>query len=190
MHQKVENSYSALDDASLCALVSKGSEPAFEEITRRYKGLIYSISKDYSYPGFDSGDFMQLGLIGLFGACKNYRKDSDLSFKNFAALCIRRRYLSLTRSLSNRKTVPQQSVVSIDDVNPAEQALNPESLILDKESDKSFLEFVKGRLSFMELCVLKGFINGMSYKQIAQSSGLDQKAVDNALQRVRKKLLK
>lgn len=190
MHQKVEKSYSALDDASLCALVSEGSEPAFEEITRRYKGLIHSISKDYSYPGFDSGDFMQLGLIGLFGACKNYRKESDLSFKNFAALCIRRRYISLTRTLSNRKVVPRQNVVSMDEINPAENSMNPESLILDKESDKNFLDFVKGRLSFMELCALKGFVNGLSYKQIAESTGLDVKAVDNALQRVRKKLLK
>lgn len=190
MHQKVDNSYSALDDASLCAMVTEGSEPAFEEITRRYKGLIYSISQDYSYPGFDSGDFMQLGLIGLFGACKNYRKDSDLSFKNFAAMCIRRRYISLTRTLSNRKAIPRKAVVSMEDVNPAEEALDPESLILDKESDKSFLEFVKDRLSFMELCALKGFVKGMSYKQIAESTGLDCKAVDNALQRVRKKLLK
>lgn len=190
MHQKVDNPCSALDDASLCEMVTNGSQPAFEEISRRYKGLIYSISRDYSYPGFDSGDFMQLGLMGLFSACKNYRKDSDLSFKNFAALCIRRRYISLTRTLSNRNAVPQSSVVSIDEAASAAQSLDPESLILDKESDKSFFDFVRGRLSVMELCALKGFVSGMSYKQIAETTGLDVKAVDNALQRVRKKLLK
>ena len=61
---------SKLDDTALCALVCGGNEPAFEEITRRYKGLIRLISKDYSYPGFDSSDFMQLGLLGLYSACK------------------------------------------------------------------------------------------------------------------------
>ncbi len=179
-----------LDDTALCALVCGGNEPAFEEITRRYKGLIRLISKEYSYPGFDSGDFMQLGLMGLYNACKTYKSDSSLSFKNFAAVCIRRRYISLVRSLLNQKSIPTASVVSIDEVESFGSAANPEDLLLDKENDRHFYELVKGRLSHMEMCALKGYVSGLTYSEIAESTGLDVKAVDNALQRVRKKLLK
>ena len=184
------NSLSLLDDASLCSLVSDGYEPAFEEITHRYKGLIHLISKEYSYPGFDVNDFMQLGLMGLYSACKTYRPDGSISFKNFAALCIRRRYISLVRSLWNQKSIPADSLVPLEVLEESAGTQSPEDLILDKETDSQFLNLVKNRLSHMELCTLKGYISGMSYSEIAKSTGLDIKAVDNALQRVRKKLLK
>lgn len=181
---------SQLDDASLCALVQKGSEPAFEEITKRYRGLILSISREYSYPGFDSGDFMQLGLMGLYSACKTYKSDSGGSFKNFAAMCIRRRYISLVRSLSSRKAIPAEAIVPIDLSDRYSEAPAPEALVEDKESDESFFKLIKNKLSFMELSTLKCYVKGMTYSEIAESLGLDTKAVDNALQRVRKKLLK
>lgn len=185
-----DHNFASLSDSDLCTLVCKGNEPAFEEITKRYKGLIRTISKEYSYPGFDSADFMQLGLMGLYSACKSYSKEKEASFKNFAALCIRRRYISLVRSLSSQRVIPPSAVVSIDDSALKELSSDPEAVLLDKEADKSFLEFVRNRLSFMELCALKGYVNGMTYEQIAQSTGLDTKAVDNALQRVRKKLIR
>lgn len=190
MCHEVGNTFLQLDDNSLCALVCDGNESAFEEITRRYKGLIRLISKEYSYPGFDSGDFMQLGLMGLYSACKTYKSDSSLSFKNFAAVCIRRRYISLVRSLLNQKSIPTDAFVSVDEVESLGVTANPEDLLLDKENDRHFYNLVKGKLSHMELCALKGYINGMSYSEIAKNTGLDVKAVDNALQRVRKKLLK
>lgn len=190
MRENSENQFSQLEDAALCALIIKGSEPAFEEITRRYKGLIRLISKEYSYPGFDANDFMQLGLMGLFSACKTFKSDSNISFKNFAAVCIRRRYISLVRSLSNRKAIPADAVVPIEDSEQFSDFLNPEVLVLDKANDEDFLRLIKNRLSFMELSVLKGYANGLSYSEIAESTGLSTKAVDNALQRVRKKLLK
>ena len=181
---------SELDDAELCSLVCNGNEPAFEEITHRYKGLIRLISKEYSYPGFDSGDFMQIGLMGLYSACKTYKNDKSISFKNFAAVCIRRRYISLVRSLLNQKSVPADALVSIDEAEGLKGTSNPEDLLLDKENDNHFYDLVKKRLSYMELCALKGYVSGLSYSEIAESTGLDVKAVDNALQRVRKKLLK
>lgn len=185
-----DHKFATLSDNDLCILVCKGIEPAFEEITKRYKGLIRTISKEYSYPGFDSADFMQLGLMGLYSACKSYSAEKEASFKNFAALCIRRRYISLVRSLSNQKVIPPSAVVSIDDTALSGFNPDPEAVLLDKEADKSFLDFVKDRLSFMELCALKGYVNGMTYEEIAKSTGLDTKAVDNALQRVRKKLIR
>lgn len=181
---------STLDDSRLCALVSQGSEPAFEEITHRYKGLIRLISKEYSYPGFDANDFMQLGLMGLFSACKTFNPGSSISFKNFAAVCIRRRYISLVRSLSSRKAIPADAVVPIENDELYSEMLNPEVLVLDKANDEDFLKLIKSRLSFMELSVLKGYAKGLSYSEIASTLGLSSKAVDNALQRVRKKLLK
>ena len=181
---------SELDDEVLCSLVADGSDIAFEEITKRYKGLINSIAAGFTYPGFDSGDFMQIGLLGLFKACKTYRPEHGISFKNFAALCIKRRFISLVRSSSARKSVPTDATVSIEDNSSVPGGYNPEIMIADKESDSEFFSLIKSRLSAMELCVLKGYVNGMSYKDIAASLGLDSKAVDNALQRVRKKLLR
>lgn len=190
MRQSLEGQFSQLDDGSLCALVCKGEDLAFEEITRRYKGLISAISKEYSYPGFDSGDFMQLGLMGLYSACKTYKAGDGASFKNFAATCIRRRYISLVRSLSSRKVIPAEAIVPIESTEQYSIEANPEALLEDRESDESFFELIKGRLSYMELCALKGYVSGKSYSEIAATTGLDIKAVDNALQRVRKKLLK
>ncbi len=181
---------STLADSELCSLIAMGSEPAFEEITHRYKGLISLIAKEYSYPGFDANDFMQLGLMGLFSACKTFNPDSSISFKNFAAVCIRRRYISLVRSLSSRKAIPADAVVPIENSELYSEVLNPETLVLDKANDEDFLKLIKSRLSFMELSVLKRYADGLSYSEIAQSLGLSNKAVDNALQRVRKKLLK
>lgn len=182
---------SSYSDAQLCLLVCEGSDLAFEEISNRYQGLIHLISKEFSYPGFDSGDFLQLGLLGLYKACRAYNQNSDTSFKNFAALCIRRRYISLTRSLRAKKNIPESALINLE--NSQDITLNsagPEDLIADKESDTDFLNIVKGKLSYMEFAVMKSFVEGKSYKEIAESLGLDTKAVDNALQRVRKKLLR
>lgn len=190
MLSDINGQLSELDDSALCALIAKGNELAFEEITHRYEGLIRLISKEYSYPGFDSGDFMQLGLMGLYSACKTYKSESTLSFKNFAAVCIRRRYISLVRSLLSQKSIPADALVSIDEIQSDETLANPEALLLDKENDKLFFELVKSKLSYMEMCALKGYVKGLSYGEIAESTGLSTKAVDNALQRVRKKLLK
>lgn len=185
-----DNLYSSIDDNSLCTLVCKGNDAAFEEITHRYTGLIHSIAKEYSYPSFDSNDFMQLGLLGLYNACKAFSPDKGVSFKNFAAICIKRRYISLIRSLSHRRAFPNEALISLDEADDLGTAVSAETPVIDRESDKSFLELVKNRLSCMELCVLKGYISGMSYGEIAAAYGLDRKAVDNALQRIRKKLIR
>ena len=180
----------ALSDVELCALVCQGSDPAFEEITHRYKGLIRLIAKEYSYPGFDVGDFMQLGLLGLYNACRKYKPESGVSFKNFAATCIKRRYISLVRSLSSSKVIPSNAITTMDDVPIYSENTDPEALMDTKESNAEFLSLVRSRLSFMEQSVLRGYVNGMSYAQIAKATGIDTKAVDNALQRVRKKLIR
>lgn len=180
----------ALSDSELCALVCRGSDPAFEEITHRYKGLIRLIAKEYSYPGFDVGDFMQLGLLGLYNACKKYKPESGVSFKNFAAICIKRRYISLVRSLNASKAIPTDAITPADDITLYSDNSDPEALVDIKETNADFLSMVRNRLSLMEQSVLRGYVNGMSYAQIAKATGIDTKAVDNALQRVRKKLIR
>ncbi|MBE6793549.1 MAG: sigma-70 family RNA polymerase sigma factor [Ruminococcaceae bacterium] len=188
MHDQ-RSDFSLFDDETLCQMVCQGSDPAFEEISRRYSGLIRMIAKEFSYPGFDSGDFMQVGLMGLFGACKNYRNSFGISFRNFAVVCIKRRYYSLVRSLSAQKNIPADAMVSIDDSDLSSQSSDPGVMVSDKESDVAFFALVKKRLSDLEFCVLQGYLQGASYKRIAENLGVDEKCVDNALSRVRKKLL-
>lgn len=188
MHDQ-RSDFSHLDDEVLCQMVCQGSDPAFEEISRRYSGLIRWVSREFSYPGFDSGDFMQLGLMGLFSACKNFSKDFGISFRNFAVMCIKRRFLSLVRSLTAQKNVPADAVVSIEDSELVVQDYDLSAMVSDKESDADFFRIIKKRLSVLELSVLSGYIKGMTYREIARNTGVDEKCVDNALQRVRKKLL-
>ena len=173
-------------DSCLCSMVANNSNAAFEEITRRYQGLIYVIAKDFSYPGFDSNDFFQLGLMGLYSACKTYNANGKVSFKNYAALCIKRRYTSLVRSLLSKKSVPADAVVSVDESDSDIQ--NPEYLLLNRENDEEFFKSVRVKLSYMEFAVMKEYVTGKTYKEIAEKLGLSFKAVDNALVRIRKKL--
>lgn len=177
-------------DAVLVQEIKEGSNLAFEEITRRYQGLIGSISTRYCATGFDRADFMQEGLMALHNACKAYDPHkSSMSFRNFAAVCIGNRFLSVIRKDSAKGTIPKDAIVSIDDIELWDNnSHNPELMIEQQESAEDLNKMLRDILSRLESDVLRMYLQGMQYAQIAKKLGVSVKAVDNALQRIRKKV--
>lgn len=181
--------YSEFSDLSLAEKVRGGDNEAFGVLSNRYGGLIRSIAERYSAAGLDRNDFSQEGLLGLLWACKAFDSEKNASFKNFASICINRRFLSLVRKDMNKKAIPKEKLLSIEDLEISdENTLNPEILMLQKEQAEDFDKLLKSRLSPLEQKVLRLYLSGMTYSDISKRLSVSLKSVDNALQRIRKKL--
>lgn len=181
--------YSEFSDLSLAEKVRGGDNEAFGVLSNRYGGLIRSIAERYSAAGLDRNDFSQEGLLGLLWACKAFDSEKNASFKNFASICINRRFLSLVRKDMSKKTIPKEKLLSIEDLEISdENTLNPEILMLQKEQAEDFDKLLKSRLSPLEQKVLRLYLSGMTYSDISKRLSVSLKSVDNALQRIRKKL--
>lgn len=190
-------SYSKLSDSQLADLVQKGDDNAFEEITNRYKGLNSYLAYEYCIPEYDVCDFTQEGLLGLLSACKTYDTNAGTTFKNYVATCIKNRFVSIIRKSKSKGAIPKENIVSIDDKRFSDiedfefsdnNKLNPEELVVSKERLEDFLIQMKQSLSQMEITVAYFYLKGLTYQEISQKTGLSKKSVDNALQRVKKKL--
>lgn len=186
--KNVENLHAFSDDA-LTDLIKEGQESAFEEITGRYKNLITLLAKQYCAPGFDLCDFTQEGLLGLLSACRTFDAAAGASFKNYAALCIKRRYISIIRKSQAKGTIPKDSLISIDEIELSDKNLNnPENLMVSRERLEDVLKQMKSTLSPTEIRVFYLYLKGLSYDEISKTLRFPKKSVDNALQRVKKKL--
>ncbi len=178
-----------LPDVALAERVRGGDNDAFSLLSERYKGLIASVASKYSAYGFDRNDFLQEGLLGLLWACRYYSPDRNSSFKNFAALCINRRYLSMVRKANTKRAIPSDRIVPIEELEISDHnSLNPETLFLEREQALDFEKRLNDALSPLELGVLRRYLSGMSYQDIALELDVSSKSVDNALQRIKKKL--
>lgn len=192
------HSFENCDDTALVAVIKAESEnfdEAFETMCARYIGLISSISSKYLYcaNGFELSDFLQEGLIGLLSACKTYDENGKKTFKNYAVLCVENRFRSILRHQSKKASVPLSSLVSIDDsVSSIEDStqLSLQETLESKEYIKSVYKKIEGALSKLEKDVLSLYLSGYSYKQCATVLSVSEKAIDNALYRIRKKLSK
>ena len=184
-----DKGYSEFSDLSLAEKVRRGDNEAFGVLSNRYGGLIRSIAERYSAAGLDRNDFSQEGLLGLLWACKAFDSEKNASFKNFASICINRRFLSLVRKDMSKKAIPKEKLLSIEDLEISdENTLNPEILMLQKEQAEDFDKLLKSRLSPLEQKVLRLYLSGMTYSEISKKLSVSLKSVDNALQRIRKKL--
>ena len=180
---------SAVSEPELLELVSSGDDKAFEEIVNRYKPLVSTLANSYCTPDFDVCDFIQEGLLGLLNACKTFDVNGGASFKNYASVCIKNRFISIIRKSKSKNVIPNDSIVSIDDIELSDKNLsNPEELVISEERLKDLLEHLNNSLSQNEILVLYYYLKGMKYQEISEKTGLNSKAVDNALQRIKKKL--
>ncbi|MBE6824652.1 MAG: sigma-70 family RNA polymerase sigma factor [Ruminococcaceae bacterium] len=184
------------DDATLITLI-KGDcdtkDQAFEMMCARYLNLISSIASKYRYcdKGYELSDFMQEGLIGLLSACKTFDENAGMSFKNYAMLCVENRFRSIYRHAVNKAQVPLSNIVPIDEsVSTLEDnnAISMQELIESKDYIKTVYKKIEGTLSELEKKVLSLYLSGYSYKQSATALNVSEKAIDNALYRIRKKL--
>lgn len=181
--------YSTLADAQLATLYQNGDNAAFDELALRYFGKIGAIARKYSAKGYEHSDFVQEGLFALMRACATYSSERGMSFKNYASVVVERRFITVVRAQLSQKAVPESALVGLDDLDGdiEDASGSPEGQLVREEQFRLMLEKLRGILSKTEYTVLMLHVEGHSYAEIAGRLGMKEKAVDNALQRVRKK---
>ncbi|MBR5281047.1 MAG: sigma-70 family RNA polymerase sigma factor [Clostridia bacterium] len=183
-------------DEELAVASQKGDASACEVLLDRYKSAVREIARAYFLVGADGDDVIQEGMIGLYKAVLGYDGERDASFGTFASLCIRRQIVSAVRSAARLKNAPLNDYVSLfggdgeEDVLAKQATPNPEEDFIRQESEQLMREKLNRLLSQFEWQVLGLFLAGKSYREIADTVGKDTKAVDNALSRIRQKLMK
>ncbi|MCD7786360.1 MAG: sigma-70 family RNA polymerase sigma factor [Oscillospiraceae bacterium] len=191
--------YPALSDTELLQRSNDGDEAAVDTLILRYNRLIKSCARPYFLAGGDSEDLQQEGMIGLLTAMREFDPDAGASFRTFAELCIRRRIISAAKSASRMKHSPLNSGISLEEILSAENQSrspfleqsfdrSPEDQVLAREREGNFLSAYSRYLSAFEKEILQHYLNGLSYGEIAKACGRSEKSVDNAVQRIRKKL--
>ena len=201
MTNRVSPDVEALTDEGLVALAKERDSAATDELYHRYKNIVRGIARPYFLVGADRDDLIQEGMIGLFKATRDYNSDRNDSFRPFAEKCIERQILTAIKQATRYKHMPLNKYESLYrsvydegsekqllDVIGASSALDPETLYIEQELNRSVEETVSNVLTELERNVLERFLNGRSYSEIASELGHSVKSVDNALQRIRKKL--
>lgn len=192
MTDKDLSAFGQLSDNELAAAARKGDSNAYSALVGRYIFLVRGCAGGYFSDSLEFDDLVQEGFIGLMNAVKGFDPDCNTAFSTFAKLCIERNIISAVRKNLRKKQIPSSMLVFIDDdscdnIAPAETA-NPETAVLNKEAYDRLKNDIFSKLSKTELMVLKHYLSGSSYEQIAAKLGISVKAVDNAMQRIRKKL--
>jgi RNA polymerase sporulation-specific sigma factor len=190
--------YAVLDDDRLQQLAMSGDREAEEALAERYLRLVRACARPLFLAGGDSEDLIQEGTFGLLSAIRKYSPEDGASFKSFAEHCVRMRLLSAIKSASRLKHIPLNDGISLEELSedpgadiaalPESFRQNPEKLILAKESREELSAAFSRCLSRFEVKVLNLYLEGLSYREIADRLCKDAKSIDNAVQRIRRKL--
>ena len=199
-----DTNLSQLTDEELCRL-AQGPEggAALEFLLNRYKNFVRSRARSYFLIGADHEDIVQEGMIGLYKAVRDFRPEKLASFRAFAELCVTRQIITAIKTATRQKHIPLNSYISLNkpifdeesdrtllDVISEGRITNPEELLIGQE-DLSTIESRIGKmLSPLECEVLLAYLDGRSYQEIAEDLGRHVKSIDNALQRVKRKMEK
>ena len=190
-------------DEILVEKIMAGDTEAMDFLMNKYKNLVRSRARTLFLVGADKEDLIQEGMIGLYKAIRDFRKEKEVSFAYFAEMCINRQMYSAVKGSNTKKNQPLNNYVSIDSMVgveeqevPMEKLLgivseknkNPEQLVIDKESADVIQYTLVGHLSKMEREVLFYYMKDYNYNQIAAAVEKEVKSVDNAIQRIKKKL--
>ncbi len=187
---EANGSYKSLSDAILAKLVADGDDSAFDELVIRYLGTISFIARRFTADSYEQKDFVQEGLLGLLYSCRTYDEANTASFKSYMSIIVERRFISIIRRSNAQRSIPQANLVMIDDLGDSveDTAQTPEELLMCSEHLKSTLQRLKTLLSESEYEILMLYGSGLSYREIAAKLSVTEKAVDNALQRARRKI--
>jgi RNA polymerase sporulation-specific sigma factor len=192
-----------LDDGYLVALAKSGSGQAYDAIVRRYYGFVRLKASSYFLAGGDSEDLIQEGLVGLYKAVRDFRTDRESSFRNFAELCITRQIITAVKTASRNKHSPLNRSISfsvtpagqsgdneptLDEILPGPTAHDPVNQVISSEELSALVACLSTVLSELESRVLALYLDGYSYQDIGVKVGCEAKTVDNALQRVKRKV--
>ncbi len=179
-----------LSDEQLVELYKSGDAQAFDEIYGRYKQIIMSAGRSFFLAGGDLNDVTQEGFLGLLKAVNTFNGKS--SFKNYAYLCIRTKILSAVKSAQSAKYKPLNGAISLYGSSTELDKLfydDPEQALIQDESVNEMLVKINSKLSKMEIIVFNYYLQGLTYTEISKRMGKDAKSIDNALQRIKKKIV-
>ena len=195
--------YSSMLDEELVEDAKSGNNKALEHIINKYKNFVRAKARTYFLIGADREDIIQEGMIGLFKAIRDFRGDKLSSFRAFAELCITRQIITAIKTATRQKHIPLNSYISLNkpifdeesdrtlmDVLCEAKVSDPEEMMINREDYNSIEEKMSEVLSELELEVLAYYLQGKSYQEIAVDLDRHVKSIDNALQRVKRKLEK
>ncbi len=198
-----EGKYEPFSDEQIVALCHEGDSMAEEYLLDKYKNFVRSKARSYFLIGADHEDIVQEGMIGLYKAIRDYRDDRQSSFRAFAELCITRQIITAIKTATRQKHIPLNSYISLNkplydeesdrtllDILMEGNVGNPEEMIINQENLGNIRRRMNEVLSSLEQQVLTAYLDGKSYQEIAEMLGRHVKSIDNALQRVKRKLEK
>ncbi|MBR5479210.1 MAG: sigma-70 family RNA polymerase sigma factor [Clostridia bacterium] len=183
--------FSTETDEALVALAADGNEAACDALTERYTPLVRYLARPYFLAGGDAEDLVQEGLIGFVKAMRTYEEEKNDSFRAYASACIKSKLLSALRKSLSKKQLPLNDYISLEapffDEFVALQG-DPVENVIDAEDLLELSQTLSGILSAHEAKILHLYLEGRSYQEISSITGKSQKSVDNAIQRIRRKL--
>jgi RNA polymerase sporulation-specific sigma factor len=200
LDQRWPPNFQVMQDEEIVAYAKRGSELATEHLLAKYRSLVEGKAKAYFVVGADREDVIQEGMIGLFKAIRDFRADKLARFRAFAELCITRQIITAVKTATRQKHIPLNKSLSLHasgigedsegaliDVLPASSTIDPERAALGLQLQE-YLSSSKSKLSPLEAEVLLFYLQGLSYREMAERLSCGTKSVDNALQRAKRKI--
>jgi RNA polymerase sporulation-specific sigma factor len=193
-----------LEDLQLVLKARNGNGAALDALIRRYSSFVRLKASSYFLAGGDSDDLIQEGLIGLYKAVRDFRTDKETSFRSFAELCVTRQIITAIKTATRFKHAPLNTYVSfshtpagqeaesdctLGDALPGPRVDDPAICVISTEELESLVFCLGTGLSSLEADALRLYLEGSSYEEMAEKLGCDTKTIDNALQRVKRKIL-
>jgi RNA polymerase sporulation-specific sigma factor len=193
-----------LEDLQLVMRARNGDQKSLDALMRRYAGFVRLKASSYFLAGGDAEDLIQEGLIGLYKAVRDFRADKETSFRSFAELCVTRQIITAIKTATRFKHAPLNTYVSfshtpagqeqdgdctLGDALPGPSVDDPSVCVISTEELQSLVFTLGTGLSRLEADALKLYLEGESYEEMAEHLGCDTKTIDNALQRVKRKVL-
>ena len=193
-----------LEDLQLVLRARNGSQEALDGLMRRYAGFVRLKASSYFLAGGDGDDLVQEGMIGLYKAVRDFRTDKETSFRSFAELCVTRQIITAIKTATRFKHQPLNQYISfshtpagqdsdgectLGDALPGPSTNDPSVCVISTEELQSLVFTLGTGLSPLEADALRCYLEGLSYEEMADELGCDCKTIDNALQRVKRKIL-
>ena len=193
-----------LEDLQLVLRARNGDQTAIDALIRRYTSFVRLKASSYFLAGGDSEDLIQEGLVGLYKAVRDFRPDKETSFRSFAELCVTRQIITAIKTATRFKHAPLNTYVSfshtpagqdgdgdvtLGDALPGPSVNDPSVRVISTEELQALVGCLSTTLSSLEADALRLYLEGSSYEQMAEELGCDTKTIDNALQRVKRKIL-
>jgi RNA polymerase sporulation-specific sigma factor len=203
-HQQQQKAQRELGDLQLVVRARNGDQTALDGLIRRYTGFVRLKASSYFLAGGDAEDLVQEGLIGLYKAVRDFRPDKETSFRSFAELCVTRQIITAIKTATRFKHAPLNAYISfshtpsgqdsdsdctLGDALPGPSVNDPSVCVVSTEELQSLVFCLGTGLSKLEADALRLYLEGLSYEQMAVDLGCDTKTIDNALQRVKRKIL-